>query len=364
MNKIERVLSAVSHTEPDKVPKGELYIAPSLTRQILKNTSGDQLMDDLAIRELLNMDIYAGPVFIRPPTESMGTDDSGRQLFRDWWGGVWQHSGVEGTPPQLIYPALIDITEVRSLKFPSPDDFPMTEVVTVCSTTDFFFLAEVRGFFEYPSRLMGFEEFLVAIKQHPELVHYLLERFLEYNAGFACRCIDAGAHACFINDDYAYSAGPLMAPADFRKLIFPFVRELVRRIKLHRDLPVFLHSDGNLLSILDDIVRLGIDGIHSIEPKAGMDLKSIKDRYGQRLCLMGNIDASYILPFGNTGEVREAVSQAITVAAPGGGYILSSCNSLTVDVPPYNALAMYQAAEELGNYPIRQGSEKEGSKQF
>ena len=110
--------------------------------------------------------------------------------------------------------------------------------------------------------------------------------------------------------------------------------------------------DGDLNSVMEDIVACGYDGLQSLQPSANMDIADIKARYGDRLCLMGNIGINYVLPFGTPQEVKQVVRETIEVAAPGGGFILSTCNTLIRAIPPENALAMYRAADEYGVYPI------------
>jgi uroporphyrinogen decarboxylase len=129
----------------------------------------------------------------------------------------------------------------------------------------------------------------------------------------------------------------------------------VAEIKRHRAVPVFFHSDGNLNAVLDDIVACGYDGLHSLQPSANMDIARIKAQYGHKLCLMGNIDLNYVLTFGTPEEVEQVVKETIRVAAPGGGYILSTCNTLIRAIPPANALAMYRAGDKWGKYPIEKG---------
>ena len=124
---------------------------------------------------------------------------------------------------------------------------------------------------------------------------------------------------------------------------------MIEEIKRYRDVPVFLHSDGNLNCILESIVGCGFDGLQSLQPSAGMDIGTIKNRFGGELCLMGNIDVDHLLPFGTEEQVRVNVLDTIRQAAPGGGYILSSCNVLTSAIPSVNTLAMYEAAEDYHN---------------
>ena len=137
-----------------------------------------------------------------------------------------------------------------------------------------------------------------------------------------------------------------------RRHYFPLLRREVELIKRHKDVTVFFHSDGNLNAVFAEIVDCGFDGVHSLQPSVGMDIGRIKCKYGGRICLMGNMDLNELLPFGSPEEVEDATRRTIKIAAPGGGFILSTCNTLMRTIPPENALAMYRAAEEHGYYPI------------
>ncbi|MEM1570446.1 MAG: uroporphyrinogen decarboxylase family protein, partial [Candidatus Bathyarchaeia archaeon] len=92
---------------------------------------------------------------------------------------------------------------------------------------------------------------------------------------------------------------------------------------------------------------------HSLQPNAGVDIVSIKMKWGDRICLMGNLDLDYLLPLGASEEVKAEVKRLIREIAPGGGYILSTTNVLTRYVPPENALTMYIVAEKYGRYPVK-----------
>lgn len=111
-------------------------------------------------------------------------------------------------------------------------------------------------------------------------------------------------------------------------------------------MPVFLHSDGNLNSVMDNIVECGFDGIQSIQPSAGMDIAQIKEKYGEKLCLWGNIDLDHVMCFGTTEEVKADVRRTIDTAKPGGGFILSTCNTMVDIIPVENIIAMMEEAEK------------------
>jgi uroporphyrinogen decarboxylase len=136
------------------------------------------------------------------------------------------------------------------------------------------------------------------------------------------------------------------------EFVFPYLAGEVSLI--HKlGLPAVLHSDGNVTMLMEDIVKNGFDGLQSLQPNASVDIVAIKKIWGDRICLMGNLDLDYLLTLGNPREVEAEVKRLISEVAPGGGFILSTTNVLTRYVPPENALAMYLTAEKYGKYPIR-----------
>ncbi len=116
-------------------------------------------------------------------------------------------------------------------------------------------------------------------------------------------------------------------------------------------LPWFLHSDGNILEALDILIELGVAATHPNE-KGAMDIRAVKRRYGDRICLIGNVDLN-ILGMGTPEETDREVKELIRDLGPGGGYMISSGNSLASYLKPANVLAMSQAIKKYGKYPIR-----------
>ncbi len=119
-----------------------------------------------------------------------------------------------------------------------------------------------------------------------------------------------------------------------------------------KDLGLYIikHSDGNLWPILDMIIDTGIDCLDPIDPLAGMDLAEVKAKYGDRVALKGNVDCAQLLTFGTRDEVIRATRTALNQGMPGGGFILSSSNSIHSAVPPDNYLALVETAREYGSY--------------
>ena len=153
--------------------------------------------------------------------------------------------------------------------------------------------------------------------------------------------MDGGVDCIVLGDDYAHKKGPLIAPQLFREHIAPSLTRIVGNIKAHGAYCV-KHTDGNIWEIVDDIVAAGIDALGPLEPAAEMDLSKVKDRYGDAVCVVGNVDVD-LLSRGNPQQV-EAVTRALMEGVSSrGGHILSSGNSITSSVRPENFMAMIRA---------------------
>jgi uroporphyrinogen decarboxylase len=140
-----------------------------------------------------------------------------------------------------------------------------------------------------------------------------------------------------------------MSPELVRQVLIPRLRKMVDVIHEEGALCI-KHSDGNIYPILEDIANTGADGLNPIEPVAGMDLATTKRLVGDRMALVGNVDCAHLLPHGTVEQVRQTVRKCIADAAPGGGYLLSSSNSIHSSVNPRNLVAMVRATLEFGWY--------------
>jgi uroporphyrinogen decarboxylase len=206
-----------------------------------------------------------------------------------------------------------------------------------------------RAAFMWSAYLMGIDNLLMDFLAEPELAEIVLDKVLECNLRIVRRAIRAGAEVIILGDDYAGNHGPMMSPAVFATFLLPRLRKMIDMI--HEEGAFCIkHSDGNLYPLLDMIVSAGPDGLNPIEPVAGMELRRVKELVGDRVCLVGNIDCAHLLPHGTVEQVRDAVRQAIADAAAGGGYMLSSSNSIHSSCNAGNFTAMIVAAHEFGRY--------------
>jgi uroporphyrinogen decarboxylase len=205
----------------------------------------------------------------------------------------------------------------------------------------------MRGTFVRSWRLRGMEALLMDMVDRPGFVHRLAEMVTGYNLELCEHLVQAGANVLVVEDDVAGNERTLMSPRHYREFIAPYNRRCLDFAHDH-GLRVVRHSDGNLWSILDDLMAMGYDGLNPLEPQAGMGLKQVKGYCGDRLCLLGNIDCGDLLCDGSEKEVEAAVIQAIEDVSPGEGYVLCSSNSIHPGVRPENVVAMIGAAQKHG----------------
>ena len=199
--------------------------------------------------------------------------------------------------------------------------------------------------------LTGFDTYAYALIDQPNLVErmhakiaeiqgWVIERALTY------KCTGMIWHA----DDVAYRTGLMVSPTVLRQHIFPVYKRF-NQICRERDVLSVFHSDGDVGTVMGDIVDAGFDAFNPIEPVA-MDIRALKKRVRGKLGLIGNVDLSYTLTRGTPSEVEAEVRDLIRDVAPGGGYALASANSIPEYVPWENFVAMHSAWLKYGQYPI------------
>jgi len=358
----ERFMAALDLKQPDRVPHFEqayneasiIGIAKHFTDRVpsikpAADMSPEELMmisDALALFiEELDIDGVFSRSFERG-------EELGDGCFRDNWGIVFKRN-----PHGLGFPMegpIGSLSDLKSYKPPEVDpDFDLImlnmtkarfegkRALVFCSNDVFVTSWELRG---------GLEHLLIDYMENPKLAHGVARVCTDYYKELAAEALRMGADAVVFGGDLAFNTNTLMSPAQFDEFIAPYLKELVDVV--HREGgKVIKHSDGNLWPVLDRLIEIGFDGIHPIQPQC-MELKSVKEHCGDKVCLFGNIDCIELLPSGTEEEVEEAVKQAIRDAAPGGGYVLCSSNTIHPGCKPENYIAMVRATHKHGIYPI------------
>lgn len=260
----------------------------------------------------------------------------------DEWGCVWRRGIYAGgvvktrsdirrfSPPLDYADKFFDVGEISRIKRLHPDH---------C-----LFYGSHIGPFTAGFMAMGFERFFICLSEEPGLVRELLEVRTEWCLAMYKKAVGLGIDVAVLGDDAGHRGGPLVSPGMWREFIFPYHQRIARELPV----PVIWHSDGAVESLLPMAVEAGFAGIHGMEPDAGMDLGRIKKEFGRDLVLVGNVDINVL--FGSDlAQVRREVVRCLEQGAPGGGYMLSTCNSIFKGMNPACVAEMFRfAAERAG----------------
>ena len=344
MNSRDRVFAALERREPDRVPMLEWSIDPKVRDAIYPECSYFDFL------ERIGMDGVS--LGYEHTMSGQNGDVQPGYKFKDKWGVTRVYTGEA-----IAYPIEGIIASEEDLKSyipPDPEDpdvlGPFPELVQRFKGEKAI-IWENRDALSNPRYLRGTENLFLDYIGNPKFVHEITEMALDYEIEVVKKAIKAGAEIVMFGDDYAYNSGPLISPSHFKEFVLPGLKKMV---DLVHDMGAYCikHSDGNLMKILDMIIETGIDGINPIDPIAGMDIQEIKKMYGNRVCIIGNIDCGNLLTNGTPEQVIKEVKRCISTASPGGGHILSSSNSIHSNVKPENFLAMIEATRRFGQYPI------------
>lgn len=343
MSSRERVLCAFDHEEPDRVPRW-CGASPEF-RDTAKRELG--LADDEALSRRFGDDFrrvfarYAGPEFPLAP------GSVSRTVF-----GVERHGLGYGQP--VSHP-LAGADERRVREYPWPD--PLWQDVSGLRdralrwNRQFAMLGgDWSPFWHDAIDLFGMEKLLLNMHDEPQLVDAALARLVDYYAGVSARIFDAAGDALdvfFVGNDFGSRMGPLVGPALFERFLLPHLRRLVG---LGHDygLRVQLHCCGGIEPLIPLLIRTELDGLHAVQPSChGMDLATLKRRYGDRILFNGAIDSHHVLIDGDPGRVRRVTLDTLDIMAPGGGYVAGASHDyLLAETPVENVAAMFDAVEE------------------
>lgn len=337
---LARVMTALGRGVPDRVPTFEWEIDETVIQALVPGAS---LFDFVEWAKHDGVAVLA--------------DERKRYLNATTYLDEW---GVTKVKTAEVYPIAIDapIKEPGDLaRLVAPDPRADYHFETLARAVDRFkgekaIIFQSRDAFSIPRYLRGTEELMVDFVQQPDLLRSLVEVAVQYNSALAVRALELGADAIFLTDDYADNRGPMMSPRHFRTFVLPGLRRVTAAIHA-AGAPVIKHTDGNVKPILEDLVSAGIDCLDPLDPLGGMDLAAVKLAYGKRVCLKGNVDIGGALSLGSPAEVSEEVRACLRAGMPGGGYILSTSNSVMASVRPENYAAMLKTLEQEGAYDAR-----------
>jgi len=370
----ERVIAALNHQEPDRVPTGEnavdyelveeilgrptLYNARWRELQALWNGQRAEIVADYCsahvdLPRALEWDyvrvpavpparVYHEPVMIGPYS---WLDEQGREVhYNPTVGNIATRADITDLTiddlPDPEEPFVIDPSELEAIR----------HVVKELGETHFIIgRTPIDGTFPY-HETVGMQELLMRMITDPEFVHRAVEVYVGRSIAYMEAMLDAGCDGIMTTDDYSGNRGPLMGPELFREFILPGI---IRQSEaIHARGGYFVkHTDGNVWSILDGLIEAQIDGWHGIQTNIGMDIRLLKERYGDKLCFFGGINCETLIE-GTPEEARAEVQYAIQHTAPGGGLVIATGNVLQPGVKLETYLAARQSLRDYGGYPI------------
>ena len=200
--------------------------------------------------------------------------------------------------------------------------------------------------------LRGFEDWFADLIADPTFYHALLERITDLWIEMARDELDAAgdcADFCFFGDDVAFQDGPMMSMELYRKMVKPYHARVFSYIKSRSSAKILYHTCGSVAHLIPDLIELGVDALNPVQVSAkGMDTKTLKREFGKDICFWGGIDTQRVLPFGSPADVAAETKRRIEDLGPGGGYVLCAVHNLQADVSPENICAMYDTARQHG----------------
>jgi uroporphyrinogen decarboxylase len=348
MKRKERFLAAINHKPVDRVPMYDfLFQQPLFEALIGKIPQSYNAQDAVELALAINHDFvwipFGGRHDFQPRYIAADT-------YLDEWGTTFQHNFASWPGDAPVGYPIQTRNDLRHYQPPDPTaDGRLDEVRKALDLPrdDLAIAGSVSGPWTQVWLLMGYEQICITLYEDIDLFLDLMRMANEYYLEAARLTIREGVDAMWIADDFGDSVRGFLKPDQFRRYVLPFVAELVEGID-SLGVPVLLHSCGHITEYLADLAQTKIAALHPMQRTAGMDLRWMKDHYGERFCLIGNIDSSRTLPYGTPEDVRVEVREALDVAAPGGGYILASDHSLHDGIPVENIVALFDEGSKYG----------------
>jgi uroporphyrinogen decarboxylase len=379
----ERLLAALDHREPDRVPfdlgatftTGIHHVAYARLRRQLGLPGDGALMDirqglafvDHDVRDRLGVD--AGVL------ASSGPDPSRWQLrirdvgeyreFTDEFGMGWRSPREGGLYFDLVHSPLagdIGPSDIETYPWPDPREGHRFEGVReralrVREEEGRAVVARglTTGIFELAQWMRGHEQFFMDMLTAPRLAEAFLDKALELKLAYweaffkvAGDLIDV----TYDSDDYGTQRAMFISPETWRHMIKPRLTQLNAYIHEHSAARVFLHSCGAIRPIIPDLIEAGVDALNPIQVSAaGMDTGPLKRDFGRDVVLWGGgVDTQRTLPTGSVTEVRDEVRRRLDDLMPEGGFVFAAVHNIQADVPPENIVAMWETLRDHGGY--------------
>jgi uroporphyrinogen decarboxylase len=353
----ERLLTAINHQEPDRVPICAWY-TPEAEKRMLRHLGVNSDATETyhaaggALPVLMEHDFFI--TWMGPCTGYYSRPD---QEFTDEWGIGWRWIDYpSGRFTEMARHPLANIKDPAEFDMP---DFTREDRYTGAKQMidqhggEYGVMAAVAcTLFELAWYLRGMSQVMADMAENKDFAHAYFDKLMEWIETAGRKFTQMGVDIVFIGDDVGIQNRMMISPAMFREFLKPrYARLFAEWKRLNPDVKIAFHSDGYITPIIDDLVEIGLDILNPVQPKS-MDPAELKKRFGKNLTFWGTIDIQEVLPFGSPADVENEVRLRLRTVGPGGGLILSPAHNIQADVPLENIRAFYDAARKHGNYPI------------
>jgi uroporphyrinogen decarboxylase len=359
MTSTERVMAALRHEEPDRVPVYE-YFWP----EFIGNWHREKgLPDDVDIGRYYDLDLpnHCKVVVDQTPWPSQAGElerGDGWRMVRTGWGEVVRKLDTM-TVDELIEPPIKERSDLDTLPPFEPAALDarydgLADWVRKLDDQGFCCFAKTGGPFSRTWHYRGLTQFLMDMVEDEGFARELLTRQTDLLIATTEEALQRGGHpqtVVWIADDCAYRNAPLFSPATYERLIQPQLARLCEMIHATGRLAAF-ESEGNMRPLLGLILDAGVDVLCNMEPRAGMDVVELKQEYGDRVAFIGTMCNTVVLPSG-TPESIQAETLRTLQAGVGGGVVFGSAHSIGTDVSIANYEAFINTLREHGAYPLR-----------
>jgi len=373
----DRILSALKHAEPDRVPldlgstgattitvkayeRLRAYLGLAVeSPPVLWSFRSTTVIPDEAI--LRHFDVDARPVLLGSP---LGRPDRklSEDMFLDEWGVLWTRHGAshfinsDGPFASLTDPVPQDLEKHNWPEPLDPGRFQglRERARKLHEETDYAVVLNLsNGPVHQCQYVRGYGTWLEDLLLRPVFAEALMDRVVDILIQIANRALEeAGAYVDLVTfgDDIATQNATLFRPDLYRKMIKPRHKALADTIHRHGK-PILYHSCGSVYALVRDLIEVGIDALNPVQVSAAdMATDRLKREYGSELAFWGAIDTHRVLPRGTPEEVREEVKRRLDDLQAHGGYVLCAVHNIQPEVPPENVVAMYETALEHGGY--------------
>ena len=275
--------------------------------------------------------------------------------YTDEWGVTFRNAPYEtkygtGHYTEMVSFPLADDEAIDTYQAPDPkrpELYTEAERVIREFKSEYWIVGvTVTTIFETAWALRGYERLLTDFVLAPDYVERLLDIPFSYHLTAAKRLVELGVDMIWTGDDMGTQNHMLISPAQWRRFFKPRMAEYFAALKaINPSVKIAYHSDGNIESIIPDLIEIGLDVLNPIQP-ASMDPARLKKAYGKNLAFWGTIDEQYTLPFGTPDQVAAEVVTRLRTAGEHGGLILGPTHHVQLDTPMDNFWSMVNTVKE------------------